>query len=357
MLTLTSRKTIIFWVILIALIIVLLLLPIKFNYNLYVKGKILPSKEWIIYKGTDGRLTSQLINYRMGISQSYDVNLFDRGDAMQFAFDEGLYSGSEIKVNDTIGVVYSNEIERQIENLKGQIISAKASLSLNLTGEKEAIIEQENRNLEYAIKQAEEQKKILDRMKVMHEKGLVSQEEYEITKGNYDLNNINISISKARLQTVETGAKQEQIGFIKSQITSLQNELDVLKNRFEGLTIISPITGVVNRKTNSDTLMTISDASEFILINPVKVNDKKFISSSALIDIYAVGKKQNVNATVIEIDNNVKIINGIQVVTVTSVVNGKGVDIIPNLIVDCYIHTGKLSPIDYLIRVWQRMVN
>ncbi len=123
--------------------------------------------------------------------------------------------GHILNINDTIAVVYSNEIERQIENLKGQIISAKASLSLNLSGEKQAIIEQENKVLEYAIKQADEQKKILDRMKIMFDKGLVSLEEYEIVKGNYDLNNINIAISKARLLTVETGAKQEQIEFIK----------------------------------------------------------------------------------------------------------------------------------------------
>lgn len=357
MLTLTSRKTLIFWAILIVLIIVLLILPIKLNYNLYVKGKILPSKEWIIYKGTDGRLTSQLINYKTGMSQSYDVTLFDRGDAMQFAFNENIFSGSNILVNDTIAVVYSNEIERQIENLKGQIVSAKASLSINLTGEKQAIIDHENKTLEYAIRQADEQKKILDRIEVMYKKGLVSQEDYEITKGTYDLSNINISISKARLQTVESGAKQEQIGLIKSQIISLENELAVLQKRFKGFTIISPLSGVVNRKTNSDTLMTISDVSEFILINPVKVDDKEFISDSAIIDIYAVGKKQNVSANVIEIDNSVKIVNGIQVVTVTSVVNGKGADLIPNLIVDSYIHTGKLSPLDYLIRVWQRIVN
>jgi len=357
MLNQTSRKTLFFWVILITLIIVLLLLPIKFNYNLYVKGKILPSKEWIIYKGTDGRLTSQLINYKTGMSQSYDVTLFDRGDAMQFAFNENIFSGSQIMADDTIAVVYSNEIERQIENLKGQIVSAKASLSLNLTGEKQAIIDQENKTLEYAIRQAEEQKKILDRIEVMYKKGLVSQEEFEITEGTYDLSNINISISKARLQTVESGAKQEQIGLINSQIISLENELAVLQKRFKGFTIISPLSGFVNRKTNSDTIMTISDIAEFILINPVKVNDKKFISDSALIDIYAVGKKQNVIAYVIEIDNSVKIVNGIQVVTVTSIVNGKGVDIIPNLVVDCYIQAGKLSPLDYLVRVWQRMVN
>lgn len=356
MLTLSSRKALLLWIIPIVFIAVLLL-PIKINHQLYVKGKILPSKQWILYKGTDGRLTSQLMNYKTGISESYDVNLFDRGDAMQFAFDPGLQSGSQLNINDTIAVVYSNEIERQIENLKGQIISAKASLSLNLSGEKQAIIEQENKVLEYAIKQADEQKKILDRMKIMFDKGLVSLEEYEIVKGNYDLNNINIAISKARLLTVETGAKQEQIEFLKAQIFSLENELAVLQKRFNGFTISSPVSGIVSRKTNSDTLMLISDVSEFILICPVKVKDKKFIEDSAAVDIYISGNKIDVDANIIELDNTVNIVNGIQVVTVTTIINGKSTDLIPNLMVDCYIQTGKLSPIDYLIRVWQRIVN
>ena len=356
MLTLSSRKALLLWIIPIA-VVVFLLLPIKLNHRVYAKGKILPTKQWVLYKGTDGRLTSQLMNYKTGISESYDVNLFDRGDAMQFSFNPELHSGSRIKIYDTIAVVYSNEIERQIENLKGQIISAKASLSLNLTGEKQSVIEQENKTLEYAIKQAEEQKKILDRIKVMYDKDLVSKEEYEIAKGSYDLNIINIGISKARLQIAETGAKQEQIGFIKSQIFSLENELVVLQKRFNGFTISSPVSGLVSRKINSDTLMMIEDVSEFILICPIKVAEKKFISDSASIEIYALGKKQNVDVKIIELDNTVNILNGIQVITVTSGIKGKSSDLISNLMVDCYILTGKLSPVEYLMRVWQRIVN
>ena len=153
MLTLNSHKKIIIWVAVITIIILSLILPINIKYNIYVKGKLLPNKEWIIYKGTDGRLTSLITNYRTGMNQSYDVTLFDRGDAMRFSFNQKLHSGSRLFVNDTVAIVYSNEIERQIENLKGEIIAAKASLSLNLTGEKEAIIEQENKTLDYSIKQ------------------------------------------------------------------------------------------------------------------------------------------------------------------------------------------------------------
>ena len=169
----------------------------------------------------------------------------------------------------------------KLKTSKERLVAAKASLSLNLTGEKEAVIEQEIKNLDYAIKQADEQKKILDRFSALFEKGLASQEEYEIAKGTYDLYLINISISKARLKTVETGAKQEQIEFLKTQINSMQNELAILQKRFTGFTVTAPINGVVSRKTNSDTLMVISDISEFVLLCPVKVKDKKYIQTSA----------------------------------------------------------------------------
>ena len=357
MLTLTSRKSLIIWIVVISVIVLLLILPIKLNYTLYVKGKILPVKEWIIYKGTDGRLTSLLTNYKTGINQSYDVTLFDRGDAMKFTFNDALRSGTQINADDTIAIVYSNEIERQIENLKGEVVSAKASLVLNATGEKESIINQEKKNLEYAIRQTAEQKKILDRTETLYNKGLVSQEEYDIVKGSYDLNEINIAISKARLEAVETGVKKEQIGLIKSQIIFLEKELDVMQKRFKGFTIISPINGTVSRKTNSDTLMIISDVSEFILINPVKVNDKKYISDSAQVDVLINQTGEKIKANVYEIDNSVQIINGIQVVTVTSKINGNNKDLYPSLMVDCYIHTGSLSPLQYLFRVWNRMVN
>ena len=191
----------------------------------------------------------------------------------------------------------------------------------------------------------------------MYEKGLVSQEEYEIAKGTYDLYLINISISKARLKTVETGAKQEQIEFLKTQINSMENELAILQKRFTGFTVTAPINGVVSRKTNSDTLMVISDISEFVLLCPVKVKDKKYIQTSAKVDIHANGTKQDVKSLVYEIGNSVQLVNGIQIVTVTSSVDGNSDQLIPSLIVDCYIETGKLSPLEYLERIWQRMVN
>lgn len=357
MLTLNSKKSFYIVTAILLLIIVFLLLPIKINYSLFVNGKILPAKEWIIYKGTDGRLTSLLTNYITGINESYDVTLFDRGDVMQFEFNSGLHSGSIIKKEDTVAVIYSNEIERQIENLKGQITISRAALALNMTGEKQPVIEQEKNNLNYAIKQAEEHEKIFERIYSLYQKGLVSQEEYEIAKGNHDLNQINISISKAKLSAVQTGAKQEQIEFIKSQINSLEKELNVLQKRFKGFTIKSPIYGKVNRKTNSDTLMIISDTSDYIIICPVNIKDLKYIEKNTKVAVSFNGSNNYADAKVYDIGNNVTLLNGTQVVIVSAKIFNGQENIMPSLITDCYINAGSLTPLEYVKRTWNRLVN
>lgn len=357
MFTSTSHKSLFIGIIILLLIIIFLVLPIKIDYKLKVQGKILPVKEWIIYKGTDGRLTSLLTDYKSGINQSYDVTLFDRGDAMQFAFSAGIHSSSSVQIKDTIATIYSNEIERQIENLKGQIVSIKASLLSNLSGEKDAIINQEKNNLAYSVKQAEEQKKIFDRIEALYKRGLASQEEYEIAKGIHDLNKINILIYESRLESVQTGSKEEQISFIKSQIGALEKELAVLKKRFKTFTLLSPIKGVVNRKTNSDTLMIISDTTEFVIISPIRTEDKKFINPTQQVEIYINRIKQNVNVNLINLDNRAEILNGIQVVTALSVIESKTNDIIPGLLVECIINTGSLTPLQHIELIWQRLVN
>lgn len=357
MLTLKSNKAIILGVGFVIILFAIVLLPVELQYKLKVQGKLLPAREWLLYKGTDGRLTSVLTDYFAGINKSYNVALFDRGDAMQFEFHPKLHSGAVVKQNDTIARIYSNEIERLIENLKGQIAGARASLTMNMTGEKEAIINQEKNNLTYALKQAEEQKKILDRVEALYKRGLASQEEYEIAKGTFDLYEINVLISKSRLESVETGAKQEMIGLIKSQISALEKELAVLLRRSENFVLISPMEGYVNRKTNSDTLLIISDTSKYALLIPIKVPDKKFISTNQKVDIYINGKYQNVNSNIIELDNNVSLLNGIQVLTALARIDNTNEDMIPGLLVDAYIHTDRLSPVKYLQRIWQRLVN
>ncbi|QQS35387.1 MAG: hypothetical protein IPM56_14205 [Ignavibacteriales bacterium] len=357
MLTLRSNKTLIISSVIIILILLIFILPFKFSYKIHLQGKVLPVKEWTIYKGTDARVTTVLTDNLTGINESYSVTQFDRGDAVQFNFTPGIKAGAYLNAGDTVASVYSNEIDRQIVNLKGQVASTRASLSINLSGEKQALIEQETERLNFAIRQAEEHKKILSRLKSLYERGLVSQEEYEIAQGTAELNEINIKISRATLESVETGSKPELINYFNAQVSALEKELSVLEKRFKGFTLLSPINGTIGRHTNNDTLLVLNDISSFTIIIPVNILEKKYLNLPLPFDVYLNSNKLELSGELLSIDNKVRLLNGAQIVIGTSKIEGDLNQLLPGLMVDCYVNLGSFSAYEYVKIVWERLVN
>ena len=221
-------------------IIFLFILPINLPYSIKVPGKVLPQKEWVLSKTDNGMIVTQLINNKTGISEDYFVTQFERGDAVQLKLNSKKNNFSVSK-NDTIGIIHSNEINRELVKLQGTLAETKASLELNLTGNKKSIINAAKEKLAFSKEKSKEQKKILARLKAMFRKNLISKEEYEIAQNESNLNDINISIAQAQLEAVKTGEKPEQVQFINSKILSIENEISVLEKRLNNFVIISPI--------------------------------------------------------------------------------------------------------------------
>jgi hypothetical protein len=350
-------RTSLIWLSVLILLIIFLLLPIKIPYSIKSPGKILPSKEWIVSKGPDGRLITILKDNKLGVSQNYSVSQFERGDAIQFSLQPNISSGTPINKMDTVGLIYSNEIERQFVQLKGDLETAKSSLITYTTGEKQSIIKEERERLEYMKKQAEEQKKVFNRVETLFQKNLISQEEYEISKGTADLNNINIAIAQAHLQTIETGEKKEQVDLIKSQIQSLQKQLDVLQKRFKNYTLISQVTGVANRSLGVDTLLVVSDTTEFVIVIPVRWEDRNYLSLNQKILLKFPDTSVITDAVLVKIDHSIHALNGGQVFLITAKLNQKPLDVLPGLMIQCSIQCEPVRPIQYLTRMFSSVWN
>lgn len=346
-----NKKTII-WIGLLLIILLVLILPFKIPYSINSSGKLFPAKEWIISRGTDGRLITVLRNNASGISSDYSVSQFERGDAIQFAIRPNISAGDGIAKNDTIASIYSNEIERQFAELKGELETAKASLAAIESGEKQATVKEEEARLDYMKKQAEEQKKIYKRLETLYRKNLASQEEYEIAKGTADLNDINIKIAEAHLQSVQTGMKKEEIDLIKTQIQSLQKQIDILQKRFDHYTLISKISGVANSVLGSDTLLTISDTTEFVVIIPVKWEEKKYLSINQEVKLTIPDGGGSFLASISRIDEKVHQLYGTQVVLVTAVLEGKPTGVTPGLIIECKIKCEAVRTISFMNRIF-----
>jgi hypothetical protein len=344
------------WLGILILLVIFLLLPIKIPYSIKAPGKILPAKQWIVSKGPDGRLITILKDNKLGISQNYSVSQFERGDAIQFSLRPNIFSGSAIKANDTVASIYSNEIERQFIQLKGEMEVAKASLAASKTGEKASTIQEEKDRLDYMKKQAEEQKKIFNRLEALYRKDLISQEEYEIAKGTSDLNQINISIAEAHLQTVQSGEKKEQLDYINSQIQSLQKQIDILQKRFKNYTLISQVTGVANRVLGNDTLLVVSDTSEYVILIPVKWEERNYLYQKQSVYLKAPDSSVTQDATLVRIDKSVHPLNGGQVFFVTASFSSPKIDFLSGLMVQCSIQCDGIRPVEYLKRIFTSLL-
>lgn len=344
------------WIIIFVLLCVVLLLPFKIPYKITVPGKVFPSKEWLVEKGTDGRLMTSLINHRAGIHENYAVRLFERGDAVQFSFNTNIVAGSNITTNDTVGVIYSNESQKKLVNLKADLGSQTALLDVSLTEEKEAVVSAAQQGVVYAERQFVEQQKIYNRQKGLYDKNLISIQEFDLSKGALDLFRINVEIAKERLNSVTTGAKQESIDLIKTKIGGLQKEIVIMEQKFSDYVIQSPIDGMVNRVFSSDTLLIVSDTTEFIVLMAIQWDYKEYVKVDQTVE-FDLQDRSSSSGKIVTLEKSAKLISQNLVSFVTADYSGDNINFMPGLVIECSIICEDLTPRQHLFRFFESLLN
>ncbi len=325
------------------LIFIFFILPIKLPHKIETTGKVIPAKQWVLSIANNGQIVSHIQDNQSGINHSFFFTEFDRGDAVRFHINKNILKKFIVFKGDTIGTLYSNQLIKQLANLEGELLQAKASLSLNTTGEKQSVIKAAEEKLLFEQKKAEEQKRILARLKALWEKDLISKEEYEIAQNQADLDDINIKIAKAQLESAKTGVKPEQIELINSQVQTIENEITVLKKRLSDYLITSPITGSVNQFAKKDTILVVSDTSSYLIVMPVNIEERAFFKDNLKIKAVIPIDNEIVESEILHIDNNVEILRGKEIIFAKAIVKSKSKNLLPGIFVKCQIQSEPVS--------------
>ena len=336
----------------IILIIIFLILPVEIPYSFNVPGKVLAAEEWLIIKGRNGELITLLRNNKTGVSKSYSVAEFERGDNAKFNINPSITMGGTISKSDTIGSILSNELELRLTSLKGQLNITHSLLNQSLSGEKESLIKEANDNLDFTIRRNELDTKIFFRQQKLFEKGFISEEEFDISKNTLELDRIAVEVAKAKLQTVSTGVKKEKIDLIKSQIIALEKEIVVLEKKSSGFNLTSPLNGYVRWIPEGDTLLVISDTSEYIIALPIPLIKKDYIGSKANVHIIQPLNREYISAAFDRINNTVEYFFAKPVVLASAIVVGPKNNLVPGLIVECKVNCGSVNISEYLKRIF-----
>jgi multidrug efflux pump subunit AcrA (membrane-fusion protein) len=342
------------WWILAVVVALIILLPFKFPYNIYSTGKVFSVKEWVLGRNSDGRITSTIKDNHLGVISSYGGKEFQRGDIFDFSIDADLPGKKYIKKGEKIGVLYSNDLLRQLVELEGALKVEKALLQVYATGQKPETVKEAETNLMLAKERLDIKKKLLERQKNLFEDSLISPQEYDLVFNEYEMSRINFELAQARIQTLSTGEKPEQLKLSYEKILSLENQVKALKERKDALEITAPFSGLVLRKKGGtidmEVLAKVVDTSSFIVITPIQLKELKYISMDQKITLKLFNSDCEMEGTVTQIDNAIQVINGKQAVYITAVIDKKCPDMLPGIFAQTVLDGGQLTILGYIKR-------
>jgi len=336
----------IIWI-LIAAVIIFMVLPITIPYNIEISGKLLPAKEWLLHKGTDGRLISEVKNNVKGNSQNYAVSIFERGDIISFSLLPKIAGGFNLTKDDTVGFIHSTETQRNLTALRGQLETKQAELEMYRAGEKESLTAMARQELSAAQKNSELQHQIVERQKRLFEGNLVSQENYQIELTKSEILDADVQLARARLNSHLEGVKEEQIIFLQTQIQAVEQEIAVYQQHQARSAILSPVSGMIINTFSTELLLNVKDMNKLVLVSPVKLQNKNYISQEQQIELYIQGADSSVTADIISIGADIIDLNGNQVFLISAILDNSSRLLSAGLMIQGTLHCGQVSPLEY----------
>lgn len=312
-------------------------------------AQVLPSRSWTLIRGTNGQINSVVEDLVFGTYSKSQSIQFERGEDVAFSFVKEFYMNNTVHRGDTIAVVESSQLRERIIDLEGELAIAKAELLAQTTGEKESLIKEAEANVELSRSKVANERVLFERAEKLFAKQLISQQEYEALKWELHLLELEVEINQSKLEALKTGIKKESAAVISSQVQSLTSQLGFLKERVSNLCIVSPLDGLVELKNSTDTLLTAFSMDRLILNMPVRLIDKDYLKVGSFIVTKIKTTDETLTGQILSVGNEVKLLEGIQVVFVRILVNNDTKKLLPGMLVECSLESGDTSLNNFLL--------
>lgn len=323
---------------------------IKINYKINSKAFFMPALEYNLIRTPDGNLVTTLKDNTSGIVKSYGISQFSRGDVVQFMVSEDLIKNKFLQAGDTIGWILSNEQQKVLIQLQGELGVFKAELDFYTTGQKPEDIQTAKEQWELAKQQLDIQKKLIKRNTALYQDSVIPQQEYDIQVNNLKVKEIEVSIAEARYLSITTGQKKEQERLILAKIKNIESQINQVSNRLAYFTFTSPISGMLIAQRGLDTIfggnvISIGNTDKWVGLLPVQLKERAYIHiGDTLLGNNGFG-------IITSMDNSVKIIDARQAFYVTTEWTSKQ-NIMPGSISEVNIIGEKISLFNYLLRIF-----
>lgn len=280
------------------LAVLVLLAPVELPDHVSSVARVMPVQEWVLARTSSGAVMATLRNHRTGEIQTTFAAEPARGDAVRFELGPAA-SQDRVEAGETVGVLASGETALRLSAMRGEIEEAEAELRLSGVGAKAEVVEAAQREVSRAEAErvrAETERARAEtsaaRQRVLFEDGLASVQALEEAESAVRLAEASVAVADAQVQTArvwvrnaQTGGRTEEADVIRARIRALERETASLSRREAMGTLVSPISGRVQRVFSPDTLLLVADTSAFHVLLPVRWSDRARVRVGARVHL------------------------------------------------------------------------
>jgi hypothetical protein len=285
-------------------------------YTVKGKGMVVAAAEFTLIRSLDGNLVSSYKDNVNNTTNAFDVTEFQRGDVVSFRLNQALIDKEYIVKNDTLGYIVSNEEQRNLIELKGQMEVLNAQLEFFTTGQKpeDVLIAKESWDL--SKQDLITQDKLMARTLSLFEDGVIARQEFEIEENILKVKELETAIARANYLSVTTGEKPEQEKLIRAQIDALSLQIDQINSRISYFTITAPFSGKLSFPRHpyvEGTILSLADTSALVGVVPLLFNEYKYVQPGQRVIC------DNIDGRVNSIEDMVRMIDFKQAFYVTAI--------------------------------------
>jgi len=337
-------------ILLLILVILAIFLPIPVRYSFVATAKIYPVREWKLLRGAEEGFWSQTFNYETDALGDFKNYRFERGDIAELEIRKNLVFDAPVNENETLACIESYFIQNEITRLSNLRDVEIANRNVVSTGEKQSLIEQAERQYDYALQQLDLEKKNFARQERLFRDSVITPAEYDIYENTLKLAEINSHVAYDALVALKTGAKDPVVNLSEQMIISYEKEIRRLESQKSHYTIFTPISGLLSYNTEIGGIIKVSDISKLLLKIPVAYQQSSYLNSLYKVTFSTPDNKITVNATFKGFDESVNLIQNQQFVIARAVTTEPTPGIYPGMIVQCRIYCDKVRLLEYLKR-------
>lgn len=189
------------------------------------------------------------------------------------AYEINVREGERVDRGDTLVLLSSNLYLATLAATEARRDRVTAERNLLLSGPKQDAIKELRAEIQEATATVQNREVELQRMKMMYERNLVAEKDYEKAKTELDVAKAQKQGKNSKLALLISEPKAEELAIKEAELASLEAEIDFLRTQIAASTVLSPITGEAARVERGGILAEVADLDPVRLHLLVHEND------------------------------------------------------------------------------------